>query len=76
MDGWNWIDLATIGLSLASATKLLTEEPAAVTSMQDSIGTRRLLVSTSFFMCVFFLSYLRKNFLSFAIFVGGFVNVS
>ena len=54
---------------------VINEETQVNTNEVAGGGNQRLLIATGFFVCVFFVSYLRKTLYSFAIFVGGMANV-
>jgi hypothetical protein len=70
-DSWNLFDVTTISLVLASAFRLLMVEPAE----EPDIKTKRLLLTTGLFIFLELVSFLKKMFLPFAIFVGGVLKV-
>ena len=71
-DTWNVIDMVTIGLVLASSYRLWTvTDPAA----EPEEGVTHLLLWTGLFMFLELVSFLKKAFLPFAIFVSGTLKV-
>ena len=68
LDKWNWIDLTTSSLVVASAIKFLQNDE----SMQNDY----LLITTGFFQFVLLISYLKKTFFPFSKFVSGVIKVS
>jgi hypothetical protein len=70
-DSWNLLDVTTISLVLASAFRLLMVDPVE----RPDIKTERLLLSTGLFIFLELVSFLKKMFLPFAIFVSGVLKV-
>lgn len=68
---WNWIELCTICLVIASVVELWLYENNPVDG-----GLRNLLTTTGLFIFLSFVSYLKKTFNPFATFVGGVTQVS
>ena len=69
LDKWNWIDLTTSSLVVASAIKFLQND-GNVQNDHD------LLITTGFFQLVLLISYLKKTFFPFSKFVSGVIKVS
>ena len=72
-DAWNYLDVITICLVMASACLMIVKEPSA--SNETNQTEQRLLISTGFFIFLKLISFLKKLFLPFAIFVSGVLKV-
>lgn len=68
LDIWNWIDLATVFLVMASVAGFLRND--------QSVNNDRLLMTTGFFQFILLISYLKKTFFPFSKFVSGIIKVS
>jgi len=68
LDVWNWIDLTTVALVVASSIGFLNAD--------ESIHMDRLLMATGCFQFILLVSYLKKTFFPFSKFVHGIIQVS
>lgn len=67
MDVWNWIDLLTASLVVASAIRILQND--------QTEGSDQLFITTGAFQFIHVVSYLKKTFFSFGKFVSGIIKV-
>jgi len=68
LDVWNWIDLTTVALVVASSIGFLNAD--------ESIHMDRLLMATGCFQFILLVSYLKKTFFPFSKFVHGIIQVN
>jgi len=74
VDVWNWIEVTAMVLIIVMASRLIVEESIEFDSDRET--TRELLMSTGFFILFAFISFLKKTFFPFSMFVGGLIHVS